>query len=101
MFGKISEALESFGFEKIDAPLIEPVDIYLAKTSEEIVNQQIYSFIDRGDRNVAIRPEMTPTVARMVAQKIRELPRPSDGILYRIFGVMKNQAKVVCANTGR
>ena len=76
MFQKISEVLESFGFEKIDAPLIEPVEMYLAKTSEEIVNQQIYSFIDRGERNVAIRPEITPTVARMVAQKIRELPRP-------------------------
>jgi len=76
MFQKVGEVLESFGFEKIDAPLIEPVDIYLAKTSEEIVNQQIYSFIDRGDRKVAIRPEITPTVARMVAQKIRELPRP-------------------------
>ena len=76
MFQKVSEALESFGFEKIDAPLIEPVEMYLAKTSEEIVNQQIYSFVDRGERNVAIRPEITPTVARMVAQKIRELPRP-------------------------
>lgn len=76
MFQKVSEVLESFGFEKIDAPLIEPVEMYLAKTSEEIVNQQIYSFVDRGERNVAIRPEITPTVARMVAQKIRELPRP-------------------------
>ncbi|MDH4263288.1 MAG: histidine--tRNA ligase [Spirochaetia bacterium] len=76
MFQNISEVLESFGFEKIDAPLIEPVEMYLAKTSEEIVNQQIYSFTDRGGRNVAIRPEITPTVARMVAQKIRELPRP-------------------------
>jgi histidyl-tRNA synthetase len=76
MFQQVSEVLESFGFEKIDAPLIEPVEMYLAKTSEEIVNQQIYSFTDRGDRNVAIRPEITPTVARMVAQKIRELPRP-------------------------
>lgn len=76
LFQNISSVVESFGFEKIDAPLIEPVEIYLAKTSEEIVNQQIYSFTDRGDRKVAIRPEMTPTVARMVAAKIRELPRP-------------------------
>jgi histidyl-tRNA synthetase len=76
MFSVIAKVVESFGFEKIDAPLIESVDIYLAKTSEEIVNQQIYSFIDRGERKVAIRPEMTPTVARMVAAKIRELPRP-------------------------
>ncbi len=76
MFHKMGRAVQSFGFERIDAPLIEPIDIYLAKTSEEIVSQQIYSFTDRGKRHVAIRPEMTPTVARMVAAKVRELPRP-------------------------
>jgi len=76
VFEKLSTVVESFGFEKIDAPLIEPIEIYLAKTSEEIVGQQIYSFTDRGGRNVAIRPEMTPTVARMVAGKIMELPKP-------------------------
>ncbi|MCB1145878.1 MAG: histidine--tRNA ligase [Leptospiraceae bacterium] len=76
MFETLAKTVESFGYEKIDAPLIEPLDIYLAKTSEEIVNQQIYSFVDRGERKVAIRPEMTPTVSRMVAQKIRELPKP-------------------------
>ena len=76
MFGIMTESVKSFGFEKYDAPILEPIDIYLAKTSEEIVNQQIYSFDDRGGRKVAIRPEMTPTVARMVAQKNRELPRP-------------------------
>jgi histidyl-tRNA synthetase len=76
VFSMLGEVVESFGFQKIDAPMVEPVDIYLAKTSEEIVNQQMYSFVDRGDRKVAIRPEMTPTVARMVAAKIRELPRP-------------------------
>lgn len=76
MFHKMGAAVQSFGFERVDAPLIEPIEIYLAKTSEEIVGQQIYAFTDRGGRNVAIRPEMTPTVARMVAAKIRELPRP-------------------------
>ncbi|MDH5720545.1 MAG: histidine--tRNA ligase [Spirochaetia bacterium] len=76
MFSVAEKTVESFGFEKIDAPLIEPIEIYLAKTSEEIVNKQIYSFEDRGERKVAIRPEMTPTVSRMVAAKSRELPRP-------------------------
>jgi len=75
-FNKISQTVELFGYEKIDAPILEPIDIYLAKTSEEIVNQQIYSFTDRGDRKVVIRPEMTPTVSRMVAGKIRELAKP-------------------------
>ncbi len=76
VFSSLEKTVRSFGFEKIDAPIVEPIEIYLAKTSEEIVNQQIYSFIDRGERRVAIRPEMTPTVARMFSGKARELPRP-------------------------
>ena len=75
-FGKLSEVCESFGFEKIDAPLIEPIELYLTKTSEEIVNQQIYSFEDRSGRKVAIRPEMTPSVSRMIGSKLRELIKP-------------------------
>ena len=66
MFAVMHQTVRRYGFDQIDAPLIEPIDVYLAKTSEEIVGQQIYSFTDRGERKVAIRPEMTPTVARMV-----------------------------------
>src|SRR6185503_1781694 len=50
--------------------------LYKAKSGEEIVNEQTYTFTDRGDRDVTIRPEMTPTVARMVAQKRKELTFP-------------------------
>lgn len=67
---------ESFGYEPYDAPLIEPLELYRAKTGEEIVNEQTYSFTDRGDREVAIRPEMTPSVARMVAARRQELSYP-------------------------
>src|SRR5206468_12036940 len=59
-----------------DAPVLEPLDLYLAKTGEEIVNEQTYTFEDRGGRKVAIRPEMTPTVSRMVAGKRQELSYP-------------------------
>ncbi|MBV6492037.1 MAG: Histidine--tRNA ligase [Turneriella sp.] len=76
MFAVMHKTVQSYGFEQIDAPIIEPIDIYLAKTSEEIVSQQIYSFTDRGERKVAIRPEMTPTVARMVAARFQETPKP-------------------------
>ena len=75
-FGVLRETIEGFGFEKIDAPILEPLDIYLLKTSQEIVQQQLYSFDDRGGRKVAIRPEMTPTVSRMVAGRFRELIKP-------------------------
>ena len=76
MFSVMRKVVRSYGFDEIDAPIVEPVDLYLAKTSEEIVGQQIYSFKDRGDRHVAIRPEMTPTVARMVASRFHETPKP-------------------------
>ncbi len=76
IFNKMSEVSELFAYEPYDGPLLEEVDLYLAKSGEELINEQIYSFIDRGERKVAIRPEMTPTVARMVAQIHREVAKP-------------------------
>lgn len=70
------KSVESFGFEEYNASLLENSEIYKAKTSEEIINNQTYSFIDRGDREVTLRPEMTPTLARMIAAKKRELSFP-------------------------
>lgn len=67
---------ERFGYEEYDGPLLEATDLYRAKTGEEIVNDQIYSFTDRGGRDVTIRPEMTPTVARMVAARHQHLAYP-------------------------
>ncbi len=76
MFGLMRRVAESFGYEEYDAPILEPLEIYLAKTGEEIVNEQTYVFADRGGRQVVIRPEMTPTVSRMVAGKRQELAYP-------------------------
>jgi histidyl-tRNA synthetase len=76
MFGLMRRAAEQFGYEEYDAPILEPLELYLAKTGEEIVNEQTYTFEDRGGRKVAIRPEMTPTVSRMVAAKRQELGYP-------------------------
>lgn len=76
MFGLMRRVAEKFGYEEYDAPILEPLDIYLAKTGDEIVNEQTYTFEDRGGRRVAIRPEMTPTVSRMVAGKRQELAYP-------------------------
>src|SRR3954466_1822674 len=64
-----------YGFEEYDGPPLEPLDLYTAKSGEEIVGQ-LYSFTDKGDRQVALRPEMTPTLARMVAAKAGELRKP-------------------------
>ncbi|HEU4967066.1 MAG TPA: histidine--tRNA ligase [Candidatus Saccharimonadales bacterium] len=76
IFAKLREVVERFGYEEYDAPVLEPLELYLAKTGEEIVNEQTYVFEDRGGRRVAIRPEMTPTVSRMVAAKRQELAYP-------------------------
>lgn len=76
LFAKMREVAELHSYEPYDGPMVEEVELYLAKSGEELINEQIYSFIDRGDRKVAIRPEMTPTVARMVAQIHREQAKP-------------------------
>jgi histidyl-tRNA synthetase len=76
IFDTWAKTAELFGFERYDASILEPADLYRAKSSDEIVNDQTYTFIDRGEREVTLRPEMTPTVARMVAGKRRELTFP-------------------------
>jgi len=68
---------ESFGYEEYGTPILEPLDLYAAKTGQEIVNEQTYSFTDRGGRTVAIRPEMTPSVARMIAARQQETGYPA------------------------
>ena len=75
-FGKIRKTLESACFDEYDGPMLESLDLYAAKSGEELAREQTYNFTDRGGRNLAIRPEMTPTVARMVAGKMGELNYP-------------------------
>jgi histidyl-tRNA synthetase len=64
-----------YGFEEYDGPPLEPLGLYTAKSGEEIVGQ-LYNFKDKGERDVALRPEMTPTLARMVAARAGELKKP-------------------------
>ena len=65
----------SYGFEEYDGPPLEPLELYTAKSGDEIVGQ-LYSFVDKGGRDVALRPEMTPTLARMVAARANGLRKP-------------------------
>jgi len=76
IFGAMRRAAERYGYEEMNASILEPTELYLSKTSEEIINEQSYTFTDRGDRSVTLRPEMTPTVARMVGTRRRELGFP-------------------------
>ena len=66
---------QRYGFEEYDGPPLEPLELYTAKSGEEIVGQ-LYNFVDKGDRPVALRPEMTPTLARMVAARANGLKKP-------------------------
>ena len=75
-FGIIRKELEGAAFDEYNGPMLESLELYAAKSGEEIANKQTYNFMDRGDRHLAIRPEMTPTVARMVAAKMGELNFP-------------------------
>jgi histidyl-tRNA synthetase len=76
VFDTVRKTLRMHGFEEYQASPLERAEIYESKTSEEIVSQQTYTFTDRGDRRVTLRPEMTPTLARMIAGKRRELVFP-------------------------
>lgn len=79
--------VEQYGYQEYMAPLLEPIDIYAAKSGEEIVNEQTYSFQDRGGRQMVIRPEMTPSITRMVAARRQEMPMPAR--LYSIANFMR------------
>ncbi len=66
--------LERAGYEEYESPILEPMALYEAKSSAEIIERQAYTFIDRGGERVVVRPELTPSLARMVANKQGELP---------------------------
>ncbi|OHA25376.1 MAG: hypothetical protein A3D52_00765 [Candidatus Taylorbacteria bacterium RIFCSPHIGHO2_02_FULL_44_36] len=76
LFGVMKKTAESFGYLEYNSSILEPSELYRGKTSEEIVNEQTYTFTDRGGRDVTLRPEMTPTVTRMIAGKRREFALP-------------------------
>jgi histidyl-tRNA synthetase len=76
IFDRLRRSVQGFGYQEYDGPMLEPFDLYAAKSGEEIVNQQLYWLVDKGERKMAIRPEMTPTLARMVAACMNEAPKP-------------------------
>lgn len=76
MFTKFRDVSERLGYEEYDAPILEPTDLFLAKGNQEIIDEQTYTFQDRGGRSVTVRTEMTPTVSRMVAGRRQELAYP-------------------------
>lgn len=76
ILNKMRKTVESFGYVEYGASILEPTELYETKSGEELVKEQTYTFKDRGGRNVTLRPEMTPSLARMIAGKKRELSFP-------------------------
>ena len=75
LFENWRRVARSFGFQEYDGPTLEPTELYKRKSGEEL-KTQLFRFIDQGDRDVCLRPEMTPTLARLVAERGREYRKP-------------------------
>lgn len=76
LYEQLRAVSQSFGYQEWDGPFLEKIDLYAAKSGEELVKKQSFVFEDRGGEEVTLRPELTPSLARMVAQKQRELTFP-------------------------
>ena len=76
LFGHFRDVARSFGFDEFDAPVLESEELYVRKAGEEIT-QQLYNFSDKGDRRVALRPELTPSFARLILQQGKSLALPA------------------------
>ena len=76
LYEKVRAASQSFGYQEWDGPFIETIDLYAAKSGEELVKKQSFTFEDRGGELVTLRPELTPSLARMIAAKQNELTFP-------------------------
>jgi histidyl-tRNA synthetase len=76
LYSNMRAASEQFGYQEYDGPFIETLDLYAAKSGEELVKEQAFVFNDRGGDQVTLRPELTPSLARMVAARQAQLPRP-------------------------
>ncbi len=82
IFNIWARTAKQFGYEEYGAPMLEPLEVYTAKSGDELAGEQTYLFTDRGERQVAIRPEMTPSISRMVAARRQELAYPA-----RLFSI--------------
>lgn len=76
IFSVWRKVCERYGFEEYDFPILENLEVFASKSGEEIVGTQLFSFEDKGQRKVAIRPELTPSTVRMIAGKFNELAKP-------------------------
>jgi histidyl-tRNA synthetase len=85
LLSKIRKVSEQYGYQEYEGPFLEKLDLYAAKSGDELVNKQSYVFEDRGGEKITLRPELTPTLARMVAQRQKELVFPARWWMFGPF----------------
>lgn len=97
LYARIREASERFGYQEYDGPYLERLELYAAKSGEELVKEQSYVFPDRSGTMIALRPELTPSLARMVAQRGKALLLPlrwwSFGPFWRYERTQKGRSR--------
>ncbi|MGD0877726.1 MAG: histidine--tRNA ligase [Anaerolineales bacterium] len=97
LYDSVRRVSESFGYQEWEAPILESLALYAAKSGEELVKKQSYVFIDRGGEEITLRPELTPSLARMIAQKQAELAFParwwSFGPFWRYEKMQKGRSR--------
>ena len=97
LYNTVRNVSESFGYQEWEAPLLESLELYAAKSGEELVKKQSYVFTDRGGDEITLRPELTPSLARMIAQKQGELVFParwwSFGPFWRYEKMQKGRSR--------
>ena len=92
---------EMFGYQEYEGPLIESIELYAAKSGDELVKEQSFVFEDRGSNLITLRPELTPTLARMVAQRQNQLIFPLRKIrsdLIDPFELTEPFHKIICCS---
>jgi len=85
IYSRLKAVSESFGYQHYDGPCLETLDLYAAKSGEELVKEQSFVFNDRGGDQITLRPELTPSLARMIAEKQNELVFPARWWSYGPF----------------
>ena len=98
IFDKWRETARRYGFREYDGPPLEPLELFTTKSGEEIVGQ-LYNFTDKGERAVALRPEMTPTLARMVAAHERNYKKAHQVVRHPATVPLRTPAEGPAART--
>jgi len=85
LYGKVRDISQRYGYQEYEAPLLERLELYAAKSGEELVKEQSFVLLDRGGDELALRPELTPSLARMIAQRQGSLVWPARWFSYGPF----------------